>query len=248
MRITLGGILLGAGLGASAVYFVMDPSRSAVIQKKLSETSPGLMRMLGAYKPAEETPKEQAYNPPPPFPVGATDSNGQGASVAGSSATAGAVPSSMPMDQAAPVSAQVEAAPTPLPTLVPVDKSGWVSATTRRRGRRKKSVAAVKAGSAIAAAETVAVQTPAKKRGVRKKALTTKARTTVKKSVPVKTAVAPAPKNDLTGTYVSLELVTGRSVQGILQGKTATHYVLNVPGLGPLEYPIDNVKSVQPAQ
>ena len=66
---------------------------------------------------------------------------------------------------------------------------------------------------------------------------------------PVVKSAPPAAKTpNMVGTYVSLELITGRSVQGILESKTATHYVLNVPGLGPLEYPIENVKSILPAQ
>jgi hypothetical protein len=94
----------------------------------------------------------------------------------------------------------------------------------KRRGRKRAAVVA-----------------PVKKKAVRKPKKAAKA-----SAAPAKNPAA-ASTPSLMGTYVSLELITGRAVQGILEGKTATHYVLNVPGLGPLEYPIENVKSVKPA-
>ncbi|MFN0117719.1 MAG: hypothetical protein ACKVQC_05420 [Elusimicrobiota bacterium] len=50
------------------------------------------------------------------------------------------------------------------------------------------------------------------------------------------------------GTMVNLELKGGRVVPGILLEKTATSYKVELPGLGPFEYPISNVVSIKPAQ
>lgn len=52
----------------------------------------------------------------------------------------------------------------------------------------------------------------------------------------------------LMGTYVALKLKTGREVKGVLRGKTATQYTLELPGMGPFQYPAENVISVAPAE
>jgi hypothetical protein len=112
--------------------------------------------------------------------------------------------------------------------------------------------------SATPLAEEVATPTPLPqppvkgKRHRRRRSAPKTAKRPVKaakgKSAAVKKAAPSAAGEPMVGSYVSLELITGRAVQGILEGKTPTHYILNVPGLGPLEYPVENVKSVQPAQ
>lgn len=56
------------------------------------------------------------------------------------------------------------------------------------------------------------------------------------------------PLKKLEGTYVEMELVTGRTVKGIYQGKSATDYTLEIVGMGPFKYPIKNVKVIKPAQ
>lgn len=119
-------------------------------------------------------------------------------------------------------------APTPEPVeVVPTPTPQPKVKTTRSKRRRVRSAPA-------ASVTTAKKKTPTKR---------------TSKSTAKPTAAKPTPpKSNMIGTYVSLELITGRAVQGILEGKTATHYVLNVPGLGPLEYPIENVKTVQPAQ
>jgi hypothetical protein len=227
VRITLGGVLLGAGLGASVAYFTLEPTRMARLQSQLTETFPGLMSLAGIKKAEEAPPKEEAYSPPPPFPVGGVN--------AGTSSISGVpVEGNQLASSTAPVEAAdaiTEAAPTPTPTPVVAQKKPQSATSVRKKTRRvrttrTKTTAAAKATPVPVRKKTVRTKSPA-----------------VAKTVP-----AAAPKSDLTGRYVSLELITGRSVQGIYQGKTATHHVLNVPGLGPLEYPIDNVKSVQSAE
>lgn len=214
MRITIGGVLLGAGLGASVAYFVMDPSRLGMVQTKLNDTFPGVMSLVGLRVTPEPEKKDEAYNPPPPFPASGTAP----ANTVSSATTPPLDVAMTPMPE-----------PTPTPLVVEEKKAPAVS-VSKRRSRRKS----VRAKPVVAA--------PVAKAAVKKK--TTRA----PRAPAAKTAPTPAPQANLTGRYVSLELITGRSVQGIYQGRTATHHILNVPGLGPLEYPIDNVKSVQSAE
>lgn len=51
-------------------------------------------------------------------------------------------------------------------------------------------------------------------------------------------------KDKLVGTYVALKLKSGRDVKGIYQAKTATQYTIEIPGMGPFQYPVENVVSV----
>lgn len=92
---------------------------------------------------------------------------------------------------------------------------------TRRRGRRAP------------AATTQAQAAPAAKKEVKKVA-------SAKKAAP--------PADKLLGTYVALTLKTGREVKGIYQEKTATHYVIELPGMGPFEYPVENVQGIKAAE
>ncbi len=131
----------------------------------------------------------------------------------------------MPLTEAVPLNDVVPVTPIPEPTPQVVAPKKSV-----KKARRKRVKPVVKKG----APKPVA----ASRKTSRSKKPIAKA--------PAPPAAAKAPS--MVGTYVSLELITGRSVQGILESKTATHYVLNVPGLGPLEYPIENVKSIVPAQ
>ena len=52
----------------------------------------------------------------------------------------------------------------------------------------------------------------------------------------------------LMGSYVALKLKTGREVKGVLRGKTAKLYTLELPGMGPFQYPAENVVGVTPAE
>jgi|GEM_PF-4572438 len=64
----------------------------------------------------------------------------------------------------------------------------------------------------------------------------------------------PPPINDapeihgLVGTYVALELKTGRVVKGILEGKSDKEYTVQLPGLGPFTYPIKDVSKITKAE
>jgi hypothetical protein len=52
----------------------------------------------------------------------------------------------------------------------------------------------------------------------------------------------------LVGSYVALNLKSGREVKGVLKEHTATSYVIELPGMGPFTYSAETVVSVQPAQ
>lgn len=93
---------------------------------------------------------------------------------------------------------------------------------------------------------------PVKAVKTRKRRRKSKAAVPAVKAAPVAKA-APAKKNaaggdELIGTYVAVSLKTGREVKGIYQSKTATHYVIELPGMGPFEYPIENVSTIKPAE
>lgn len=93
---------------------------------------------------------------------------------------------------------------------------------------------------------------PARRRAARAKTVNRKKSAAARKKAAAKPAIQkPAVKSDpvadLIGTYVALELATGRDVKGILQAKTATHYVVELPGMGPFRYPLSNVRGVKAA-
>ena len=80
---------------------------------------------------------------------------------------------------------------------------------------------------------------------------------TVKKGQATKTTQVASPKpsmpkkisaDSLVGSYVNVQLTSGNSVQGVLQGKTKTAYKVELPGLGTFEYPIERVKKISRAQ
>ncbi len=95
-----------------------------------------------------------------------------------------------------------------------------------------------------------AVVTPAKKKRTRRaRAKKTMAKPLVKSAAPAAQAASKAGGEDkLVGTYVALKLKTGRDVKGILQSKTASGYTVEIPGMGPFQYPASNVVSVLPAE
>ena len=78
-----------------------------------------------------------------------------------------------------------------------------------------------------------------KKRRVRRK---TTAAVPAKPPAP---KAAAAPKDSLVGQFVVIELTSGREVRGILEEKTAEHYKVQLPGMGPFLYAADTVKSVK---
>jgi len=97
------------------------------------------------------------------------------------------------------------------------------------------------------------------KKSVRKKSKKKVAKRKAKRK-PKKVAKAPAPKKsaaqsareeiikELIGNYVSLQLTTGRQVKGILKEKTADHYKIELPGMGPFVYPVKDVRNVKLAE
>lgn len=55
-------------------------------------------------------------------------------------------------------------------------------------------------------------------------------------------------KDPLVGTYVALTLNTGNVVKGVLVERTATNYKVELPGMGPFDYPASTVKNIGPAE
>jgi hypothetical protein len=105
-------------------------------------------------------------------------------------------------------------------------KKGKQVAVTSRRTRGKKTVAK-----------------PATEAVVGEKAVS---------DAPAEVAPAPAAAagnaEPLVGTYVALQLKSGREVKGVYQGRTATKYKIELPGMGPFEYDAANVAGVKPAE
>ncbi len=222
MRLTIGGVLVVAGLAGSAVYFGMEPARLGQAVSKIRGAANGAMSLVGLYKSGDSTP--EAYSPPPPFPGVSAGTSTIETVIPGSTSTSAVAVDNLPNSPASASGYQPAVATSiPVPVAEPTPEPEKPKPVLKKRRTRKRA----------------AVAAPVKKKAVRKPKQAAKV-----SSAPAK---APAPSSLLMGTYVSLELITGRAVQGVLEGKTATHYVLNVPGLGPLEYPIENVKSIQPA-
>lgn len=94
--------------------------------------------------------------------------------------------------------------------------------------------------------EPVQKKTVKSRRKARRKTKAAVAATTQAKKAPAKSATKSS--NALMGTYVTVSLKTGREVKGVYQKKTATHYVIELPGMGPFEYPIENVAGIKPAE
>lgn len=111
--------------------------------------------------------------------------------------------------------------PEPPPAAVEPVPEAVVAPVKKKRSRRRrarKTPVAAKAPAPAAAAQPAA---PQKSAGAQDK---------------------------LMGTYVALKLKTGREVKGILQGKTEKEYTVEIPGMGPFQYPVDNVTGIGPAE
>ena len=89
----------------------------------------------------------------------------------------------------------------------------------------------------------------------KKKKKTVRRKKSKKKRVVRKTKKTPVrkskkkknPAQELVGTYVTLELNTGRQVKGILKSVTTDLYNLEMPGMGPLPYLKKDVKNIRAA-
>lgn len=125
--------------------------------------------------------------------------------------------------QEQPVSDQKIEAQTP-PVVSPV-------MTTKRKRRRKKVVPPVEAN----AAPTPAPVPKLKRRS--KKARVSPTQTSSDSSSGIK-----------EGSYVSMELKSGRKIEGLLTKISDTQYTLELPGMGPFSYAISDVKSVTPSK
>jgi len=85
-----------------------------------------------------------------------------------------------------------------------------------------------------------------RKRTAKKKTKKKKTVKFVKARNPKKVASNQVQK--LVGSYVALKLTSGREVKGILEGKDAKEYKLQLPGLGVFSYPVAKVKGVSLAE
>jgi hypothetical protein len=60
------------------------------------------------------------------------------------------------------------------------------------------------------------------------------------------TSSASAP-DSLIGHYVALKLKSGREVKGVLRERTAQGVSLEIPGMGPFQYPNSNIDGIKAA-
>ena len=66
---------------------------------------------------------------------------------------------------------------------------------------------------------------------------------------PSENAAKPASSSDpLIGRYVSVKLKSGREVKGILQAKTPQGISLEIPGMGPFQYPSSNIDGIKSSE
>ena len=115
--------------------------------------------------------------------------------------------------------------------VVPAPVSKESAKKTVRKNIKKKSKVSARAGKW-------------KKQTVKKKT-SKKRKSTARKS---KKSKPSGGVEKLVGTYVAMELKTGRTVRGIFEGKSPTHYTLQLPGMGPFKYAVADVKKVEPVK
>lgn len=125
-----------------------------------------------------------------------------------------------PVVESAPVSAPEPVAPAPVegPPVMEPVAAPVVAPVQKKRSRRRRAKKAPVASKAAKPAAPALVKTKA------------------------------AATNGLVGTYVAVKLKTGREVKGVLQSQTVTEYTIEIPGMGPFQYPAANVLSVVPAE
>lgn len=69
----------------------------------------------------------------------------------------------------------------------------------------------------------------------------------VKRNTPA-SPPAPTQTDKMKGAYVALELTSGRTVKGVLEGNTPREYKIQLPGLGVFSYSKDKVKKIELAE
>lgn len=204
MRITVGGVLLFAGIGTAVV---LGPMKNMVDLSFLTDQVGPLKDSIGwvqnYFKGSQ--PVETAPINVPSESQSSSSESAKAVEAQQQPAAAAPVAATAP----APVAAPVE--PPPI-AVAPVVKPKSVK--TRRHRRAKKKVAAT---TAAAKSATSAAAAPAENKSA----------------------------GDLTGTYVALQLKTGREVKGILKGKANGKYTLEIPGMGPFDYDANNVVGVK---
>jgi hypothetical protein len=114
-------------------------------------------------------------------------------------------------------------------------------------------IAAVSSAPAVSAPAPVVIapaasKTPRKKKGSMSIVLHRRKTMNKQRFDPNAATAKPVKKTSLVGKNVVLELKTGQKIQGLLQAKTANQYKLELPGMGSLDYPISEVRSIQLAQ
>lgn len=220
MKITVGGLLLTAGLGAGILAGPLKVFDNPLLKDQAESISGtvGWMKNLvkGAWGGGEPVVQESVPVTSTPLAVEATSPIVATEAAPVEPAKVDVTPLPPPIVEAAPAAEPVKAVPV---------KTKRVRGARRVRTKKVKVRRAAKSGAKVvpSAAAPVAAS-------------------------PAVANEAPAAGNSLIGTYVVLQLKSGREVKGVLQAKTPTHYKMELPGMGPFEYPVENVTAIAAAE
>lgn len=164
-------------------------------------------------------------------------------------------PKSQAVPEAPPAPQQPYTSDLPVREAMPVPESPLAPSTSAATANAAAPAAVVApAAPPASVVKGTAVKKPLrKKRVARKRARSAKKVTAAKKPAASSAARASAKKGSgnvdrLVGTYVALKLKNGNEVKGILESKSASAYLIQLPGLGPFEYSFDSVIDVRPAE
>lgn len=103
--------------------------------------------------------------------------------------------------------------------------------------------------AAPAKAAPVRKKIRSRRKRVRKKRSVKRRKKTVKKKRATVKKAAPADRySSFKGAYVEMSLKSGSSVKGVYLGRSGTNIKLDIPGLGPFDYPAGDVTGMKIAE
>jgi hypothetical protein len=216
VRITIGHLLILFLLGGGATVGVVNSSKSGLGGK----FDAGIAAVKGLFKSGEVEEKIPAQALPADSPLISTAP--EAAPKPASDDSANVVPATPETEDprtkipdGALTIDETIGDPEPEPEAAVVEKKAETPPTPKKV--RRKKVAAPKAAAAAPTAQAA----PRKKRAAKVSA------------------------DSLIGTYVTLTLKSGREVKGVLENKTPTAYMIQLPGMGPFEYKASDVAGVK---
>lgn len=223
MRITIGGVLV---VGGVAVIALMGPLGN--LGDTVKQAFDGVTSLASSVSA-------------PSLPLPSVTPSGNPVA-----ATSVVTASSPTVVQSAPVStvksvpvvpAQPAVVATPTPTPAPTVEPAAPTKTKRHRSRKLKTAESK---------EPITLSlSNSKKRHIAQKTAPKTSPLPPTSAANAKPAISSS--DPLMGHYVSVKLKTGREVKGVLREKTAQGITLEIPGMGPFQYPNTNIDGLKSA-